>query len=239
MNGRAGPCRPFTIHCLTPGGEPDGADAGGARALDVRRPGVADHHRFVRPAAEAIEGDGENRRIGLRHAGLLRHDQRVDERLEAAQPQLVALLLEQVVRHDPDPDQRLQRHQQVARAGDRLARGEIRGAIRRRGVLQQPLVGGHAGLHEQPAEPLDAGVVDPHLAGEHALVQHLEEPGVIGLELVEAEAGETGVAAVHATQRGTRRRGVIEQGVVEIEQHHPGDEGRWHTLIIRRGCMVD
>ena len=133
----------------------------------------------------------------------------------------------------------MQRREQIARAVDRRARIEVPTAIAGGNLFQQTIVSGHAGLRHEAPEPLDPGFVDADLPRDHADVEILEMPCVVELECGEITAGETAVRAVDAAQRGARRRRVIEQRVIEIEQDHPWNGERRHPHIIRTGCMVD
>ena len=61
-------------------------------------------------------------------------------------------------------------------------------------------------------------------------------------ERIEAPFCEDTVRLVHTRQRDPRRLFVIEQCVVEIEEHGPGGVSWSHSLIIETtglGCMVN
>ena len=75
-------------------------------------------------ARERVERVREDRRIRLGHADRLRHDERVDVRVESAEPDLALLLVEKVVGDDADPDARLERGEDVERAVNRRRRRE-------------------------------------------------------------------------------------------------------------------
>ena len=62
------------------------------------------------------------------------------------------------------------------------------------------------------------------------------------LECIEGPFCEDPVRTVHTRQGHSRGLFVIEQRVVEIEEHGPGDMSRSHTFIIEttgRDCMVN
>ena len=70
----------------------------------------------------------------------------------------------------------------------------------------------------------------------------LENPRVGLFERIEAPFCEGLVRLVHARQRDPRGLFVIEQRIVEIEQHGPGGASWLHILIIETaglGCMVN
>src|SRR5258708_31030056 len=72
---------------------------------------------------------------------------------------------------------------------------------------------------EASQEPLPPRIVERHPAGEHFEVQLLQEARVMALECVEFAGG--GVTPMHLGERGSRGASMIEEGIVEIEQHRP------------------
>ena len=137
------------------------------------------------------------------------------------------LLLVEIVRDDADPHVRPERRQQRERAVDGSPAFEVGAAIRGRRRVEHGLPGGHARGAEHAAEPLDAGVVDVPRARQHFPVQFFQIGGVQALELGKRSIAEARVLAVDDGQRGARGAQVIEQRVVEVEQHRPCRASGW------------
>ena len=70
-------------------------------------------------------------------------------------------------------------------------------------------------------------------------MQELEDARVRAGEISERCRQERGVELVHTRERGARTVQMIEERIVEIEEHCPNRPHRCHPIIIRTGCMVD
>jgi hypothetical protein len=188
-----------------------------SRPDDVGWPRIADHDGVLRLEREPLESNREDLLIRLREADIFRHDQGVHEWRQAALRHLLLLFGEKVVRDHRNADARAERGEQVVRAGDSLSRGDVGLTIQ--GRRRCGLICGGTGLDQQTAEALDARSIDVQRAGQHLQVQGFEVLGVRALEGLERRRQESRMRRVHPLQRGSRALMMVEQRVVEIEQH--------------------
>ncbi len=168
--------------------------------------------------ADPVEGQPEDRRIGLRGARLLRDHDGVQEGVEAAEVQLVVLLASQVVGDDAEANAPGERAQEGTGARHFAPGLDVALAVGRGGPIDGRRIPGDAGSFQEPPKAFEAGFVEADLLGQDPEVQDLEHLGVAPLEIGHVEARECRVAVTDRAERRAGSVAMIEQRVVEIEE---------------------
>ena len=219
--------------------EPDGANAGRARADDIRRPRVADHHGFRRHRPEPLERDLEDRRIRLGHAAPL--PRRPARRRIWSSPHVLSLsccsssrLLETMAMRARARERRQQRR--GARDRPRRTARYVSRYIAATAAASVVVLGAPTAA-QQPAESLDRAPLQAARArASRRACSSSRNPACDAFA-----ARRNGIARsnscrlLHRRQRVAGAAVMVEQRVVEIEQDRlESSFGARHVIIAGR-----